>query len=157
MAAKIRCPECGTMGATKFLWMVKCPNPRCSRYDAELRAAAEKRSKVPAGNFNPAQNAIRIQYTNAEGQQRSYTGDKTTIRKRHNHISIVLAPAGRRCSFEIRRIADMSAIAASLPQEFGPAAEALSPADRQVLSFHRRRGSTSPRYEELQRKIRGTA
>lgn len=157
MAAKIRCPQCGTMGATKFLWMVKCPNPRCSRYDAEMRAAAEKRARVPSGNFNPGTNAIQIQYTNAEGQQRSFTGDRTTIRKRHNHISIVLAPAGRRCSFEIRRITNMAAIAPQLPPECSPAAAGLSAADRQVLSYHRRRGSTSPRYEEVLRKIPGAA
>ena len=59
MAGTIRCPHCGAHGATKFLWIVKCPNTKCRHYNAELAAAIEKKNRVPTGNFNPGANAMR--------------------------------------------------------------------------------------------------
>lgn len=152
MAGTIRCPHCGTHGATKFLWMVKCPSSRCRHYDAALAKEHERRHRVPTGNFNPGPNAIQVQYTNYEGEKKTYTGDRTTVRKRNNHISLVLAPAGKRCAFEISRVSNMAALT-----PFIAADDALSAADRQVLAYHRKRGSTSPRFQEVLRKIGKTS
>ncbi len=153
MAEKNKCPHCNTPGATKFLWIVKCPNPRCRHYDTAVAQDAAAKAKPaatpPTGNFNPGANAIQIQYKNHQGQNKSFTGDRTTLRKRRQHITLVLAPAGKRCSFKIDRIANMAALTPFLPPEDRLP---LSPGDRQVLTFHRKRGSTSPRYEELMRK-----
>lgn len=148
MAGTTRCPHCGTHGATKFLWIVKCPNARCRHYDADLAAAIEKKNRVPTGNFNPGANAIQIQYTNYEGKKKTYTGDKTTLHKRNKHITIVLAPAGKRCAFEVARVSNMATLMPFVPKE-----ASLTPADRQVLAYHKRRGTTSPRYEEVLKKI----
>ena len=31
----VKCPKCGTWGAKKSLWKVKCVNPSCEKYDSE--------------------------------------------------------------------------------------------------------------------------
>lgn len=150
MAGTIKCPRCNTPGATKFLWIVKCPNSRCRHYDSAVAAVASKKSKTPTGSFSPGANTIQVSYQNHAGEHRTYIGDRTTIRKRRNHLTIVLAPAGRRCSFEISRISNMATLAPFLPPE---SSLNLTAVDRQVIGYHQRHGSTSPRLEEIKSKL----
>lgn len=154
MAATIVCPQCNTYGATKFLWIIRCPNPCCRHYRAIAKtgyaATIARKATTPTGNFHPGTNAILVEYTNHEGERKNYTGDRTTLRKRRRHISLVLAPAGKRCAFEIKRIANLATLTPFLRPEEN---HELPAGDRQVLAYHRKRGSTSPRYEEVLRKI----
>lgn len=148
----IVCPECRSRGAVKAFTGVKCPNRSCRNYDASLPPSlatlptATRPGSALSGSFNPGANAITIRYRNHRGEEAEYVGDKTTVRSIHEHISVRVAPTGKRIALAKKFIQNL----AQLP----PAAAAPMPSgtDRQILSFHSRRGSTSARYEELRRK-----
>ena len=155
MWKRVTCPECRTDGAMKFLWMVKCPFRSCSRYDPSLTSAPGTPAKtastsIPAsGSFDPGEHAVQIRYRNHTGEERTYKGDRRTIRKRNNHLSVVLAPRGVRCSFHRERILNPD----ELEGAWSPVE--LTPTERQIVAYHRKHGTTSPRYEEIMRTLGG--
>lgn len=152
----VKCPVCKTRGAKQLLWMIKCPNHQCAKYDPDLALEAKSRISTAApsapltGSFNPGANAIAIRYTNAEGMEKIFTGDKTTLRSAHAHISVCLAPTGKRCSFSRDRIRNLAEIEPLIPR-----LEEMSGVERQVLAYHQAHGTTSPRYEAIKRKMTG--
>lgn len=149
------CPECRTEGAIKFLWMVKCPFRSCSHHDASLAdagAGPQEKGAPPipvSGSFDPGEHAVRIRYRNHAGEERAYTGDRRSVRKRNGHVSLRLAPRGVRCSFLIDRILN--------PDELEGlwSSVELTPVERQIVGYHRKHGTTSPRYEEILRSLGG--
>ena len=157
--SNVRCPVCGQPGAKQLLWMVKCPRRGCSKYDPDLglsmgiAGTSGTASPLPqfSGNFNPGANAIAIRYRNWEGVERSFTGDRSTLRLVSRHITVCLSPTGQRCSFSRDRFLNPGEIEPLIKQ--AEKANTLSAADRHVLSYHRNHGTTSPRYEEVKRKL----
>ncbi|MEI6810182.1 MAG: hypothetical protein WCN95_15800 [bacterium] len=150
----VKCPVCKSPGAKQLLWMVKCPHNGCDKYDPDL--ALEARSRVTAsahsvpltGSFNPGLNAITIRYRNAAGIDKTYTGDKTTVKAANAHITICLVPTGKRCSFSRERIMNLAEITPYIPP-----ADKLSSVDRQILGYHQSKGTTSPRHEAVKQKL----
>ena len=160
----VRCPSCGQAGARQsFFGGVRCPNRACGHFDAGLLADAEE---TPPGNegrryvnprtgerlpakqqpqFDPGPYAVQVHYTNFRGEQKTFTGDRRTLRRRGDHYSLRCAPSGQRLALARTRIgnlAEIEQLAAKVP----------SPREQHVLRFHRKRGSTSPLFERLRAK-----
>jgi len=51
------------------------------------------------GDFEPGPNRLEIRYRNHEGNEHTYVGDRTTVRRKNNHLVVCLAPTGQSCSF----------------------------------------------------------
>lgn len=147
--SEVKCPVCKSRGARKLLWMVRCPRNGCPNYRPGLPAAAPKPAPKPlTGSFSPGANAIVIRYTNHEGEKKTYTGDRTTIRASGKFISLLLVPTGERCSFSRDRVANMREVEPFVARE-----DLLTSVERQILGYHRKNGTTSPRFEDVKRKL----
>lgn len=148
------CPECRTKGAVKtFLSQVKCPNPLCKHYDSSaVLAPSEVSHEKPqprtsqAGVFDPGANRLTIQYRNFRGQDRQFEADRSTVRFKKRHISVCVAPTYKRIALAkkfIKNLSDMESLAVRIP---------TTGVERQILGYHKKYGTTSPRFEELLRK-----
>ena len=96
-------------------------------------------------------NAVHIRYTNHEGEDRTYTADSWSIRDRGRFISAQLAPTGRRCTFRKEQVKNMDEIKPRIDP-----VSLLSPTERQILGYHKKHGTTSSRYREIQQKLSRT-
>jgi hypothetical protein len=97
--------------------------------------------------FDPGPAAIRIQYLNFRGQQKTFTGDRTTLRAKGKHVSLRLAPTGRRVTFSKECIQNFAEVEAALGQ-----VPVLTAVETQIASYYKKHGGTSPRLEALRRK-----
>ncbi len=150
------CPECRSKGAVRdWKGAVRCRRPGCRHYDSSLLKEGRpfdvshpvaRRSHT--GSFDPGPHGVMIRYRNFEGDDVEFEGDRRTVRFRKAHISVRAAPTGRRISLAKKFIENLSDLK---PNPAFPVPEP-SRVERQILAFHHRRGSTSPRYEELRRK-----
>ncbi len=148
------CPDCRTRGAVKIAFArVRCRNPACRHYDPSLAFASVRQSlapeqprTAPQGDFNPGPEAITIRYRNYRGDDVEFTGDRRTIRFCKAHVSVRVAPTGKRIALWQRFVRDLEELRRHAPSGMPTAVE------RQILSYHRNHGTTSPRYEEVWRK-----
>jgi hypothetical protein len=131
----VACPKCGTWGARKSLWKVKCTNPSCEKYDSEY-AEAFRQSRIVGksasevfphlkGKADPNDYSLRIRYQNFQG----------------NEIT------GKRVSFRLSKIQNRNEVEPLLSENPQPLRD-----ERRILRYHLRRGSTSPAFEELRQK-----
>ena len=153
----VQCPKCGTWGAKRSLWKVKCTNPSCEKYDSEY-AQAFRQSRVvgkPAsevfthlkGKADPNDYTMQIRYQNFRGDEIIYSADPGTAYQLGEFVVVRLAPTGKRVSFKRGRIqnrGDVESIVKDNPQPSG--------AERRILHYHLRRGTSSRTFEELRQK-----
>jgi hypothetical protein len=102
--------------------------------------------------IDPGARAIRIQYLNHRGEIKTYTGDRSTLKATGAHVSLRLAPTGKRVSFSKDCIQNRPEVEQALGQGSEPSA-----VEKQILGYHRKHGTTSPRFEEVRRKFPGYA
>ena len=148
------CPDCRTRGALKTaLGRIRCRNRACSRYDEaaaqEPLGASEGASPsrpVPQGVFDPGTHRIVVRYRNFRGDDTEYVGDGRTIRFRKAHVTLRVAPTGRRIALWQKFVQNLDDLKRAAPR-----AEA-TPVERQILGYHTKRRTTSPRFEALRRK-----
>jgi hypothetical protein len=152
----VACPKCGTRGAKKSFWKVKCTNPSCEKYDSEY-AEAFRQSRIvgkPAmevfphleGKVDPRDYSLQIRYQNYLGHEIIYSADPGSAYARGEFAVVRLAPTGRLVSFKLARIqnrGDVESILNKNPQPSGY--------ERRVLRYHLRRGSSSELFEELRK------
>lgn len=162
----IVCPQCGDRGARQGLFGgVRCPNRACPNFDMGVLMQREESQTTPARAspqrpdprmgavaakparraFDPGGFRIEVRYQNFRGEEKTFVGDRRTLRRRHNHLSLCLAPTGQRVAFSrdhIRNLAELDALVSRLPNS----------RELRVLKFHTKRGSTSPLYERLRAK-----
>ena len=153
----VRCPKCGTWGAKKSLWKVKCVNPSCAKYDSEY-AAAFQQSRISGksatevfphlkGDANPNDYMLRIRYRNYRGNEIIYAADARTAYLSGEYVAVRLAPTGKRVSFKLDRIqnrGDVEPVLSNSPQPSGN--------ERRILHYHLKRGSSSAAFEKLRQK-----
>lgn len=153
----VKCPKCGTWGAKKSLWKVKCVNPSCEKYDSEY-AEAFRQTRVTGktasevfpylkGKADPNDYLLRIRYNNFRGNEIIYSADSRTAYQASEYVVVRLAPTGKRASFKLDRIQnrrDVESILSENPQPSGN--------ERRVLHFHLKHGSSSPAFEKLRLK-----
>ena len=161
----VRCPECGTWGAKKSLFKVKCINPGCRRYDAE-RAEAFQQNRVAGksarevfphlkGKADPNEYTLPIRYQNFRGDEIVYSADPTTGYQKGAHAVFRLAPTGRRVTFKLDKVQNRSEVDARLAEnQREKEREGPQPTgrERRVLKYHLRKGTTSALFEELRQK-----
>jgi hypothetical protein len=163
---RVRCPACGEAGAYQSLFGgVRCPNRACGHFDSALAASAEAASgaepgrtyrnprtgdkiikPTPAENFDPGAGAIEVRYKNFRGEDKTFVGDRRTLRRRGNHYSLRVAPSGQRLALARDRIGNLAEIEQA-------AAKVPNPREQHVLSFHRQRGTTSALFERLRARF----
>ena len=151
---QLKCPRCGTKGARKSQGQTLCPNPSCPNFDISLRAdqaRADRISSPAREDFSPLA-PVEIRYRNFRGEEKTFTAETETLRRRHNHIVAQVTPTGERISLSRDRIQNLDEVERAVPtitesQPTGPTAR-----ERQVLGYHKKHKSTSPLYEEIRAK-----
>lgn len=154
------CPLCRCRAARIARWggKVKCRNSSCKNADMEL----QRRPMPPlppaapplTGDFRPGSNGVAINYVNVDGVERSFDAERSSLRQKGEHITARVAPTGKRIALAtkwIRNLSDVQGLMARSAKT-EDALGALSPVERQILGYHRKRKSTSPRYEALLKK-----
>lgn len=154
--SKLQCPGCGTIGAQQDAQgRIRCKNPSCQYFDARSGAGATQSrtgTTVPTqGNFRPG-DPLTIQYRNFAGQERSFVAERESLVRKRNHLVGRIAPTGAKIALSRERIQNLSEVEARLPQRVAPGQDWPSPRERQVLSYHKKHGSSSPLYEKIRAK-----
>jgi hypothetical protein len=157
--AAVRCPLCGAPDARRSGDRVLCPNPMCR--NSERPAAptsggplptAAKAAAVPRGRWQPQQ-PLTIHYRNFQGVEQTYAAEADSCRRRRNHISAVVAPTGRRITLRRDRIQNLAEVEARCAGRVAEGQAEPTRRERQVLSYHRKHGTTSPLYEQIRAKF----
>ena len=153
---KIQCPECGNIGAIKTSdGLVHCKNTSCRNFDEGLAFGGPFRRRyttVPTrGHFVPA-HPISIRYANFVGQEREFSSERDSLVRKKNHIVAQVAPSGTKIALSRDRIQNLSEVEGHMPKRVEPGQSWPTGRERQVLSFHKKHGSTSARYEQLRAK-----
>jgi hypothetical protein len=169
LTTKGNCPNCGTPGAVKSGGKWRCPNSICQNFDPSLQqqsgsgavqSASGGQMQTPAsagaserlkGNFAP-QKALNIRYRNFQGQEKTFTADAGSAVRKKNHIVVRVAPTGRHISLARDRIQNLAEVEAAFAQRVDPGQDWPTARERQVMGYHKKHGSTSPRYEEVRKK-----
>ncbi|MGC1485472.1 MAG: hypothetical protein WA789_16885 [Candidatus Acidiferrum sp.] len=153
----VNCPECGTWGAKKSFWKVKCTNPSCAKYDSEY-AETFRQSRITGkaasevfphlkGKADPNDYSLRIRYQNFRGNEIIYSADPRTVYQKGEHLVARLAPTGKRVSFRLARIQNRGDVESILIENPQPAGN-----ERRILHYHLRHGTSSPAFEKLRQK-----
>ena len=152
---KIQCPSCSAPGAMKSDdGLIHCKNPICLYFDPTRRRGALRRagSTVPTqGDFRP-QHPVPIRYRNFAGQDRNFSAERDTIVRKGNHLVAQVAPTGEKIGLSRDRIQNLSEVEAAFPQQVAPGQPWPTPRERQILGYHKKRGTTSRRYEQVREK-----
>jgi hypothetical protein len=146
---KTKCPMCGTKGARTSGGRVRCPNPSCSFFDATLQRRRPR--SWGRADYSPAR-PLSIRYRNFRGQEKTFTADSESLRRKHNHIVARVAPTGRKIALLRDRIQNLTEVERALPQQDLPGQSGPNARERQVLSFHKKHKSTSPLCERIRAK-----
>jgi hypothetical protein len=167
LTGKIECPRCGTRGAKEINGQIHCPNSTCPYFSktmgkgdaARLRASVtfSQRADVPASSAidQPAEvtaGSFVIHYRNFRGQEKTFVAQAASARRNMNHITVKVAPKGRRIALSRDRILNLNEVEAAFPQRVAPGQDWPTPLERQVLNYHIKRRSSSPRYESIRAK-----
>ena len=149
---KIDCPTCGTAGARKSRdGSIRCKNQTCPNFDPSL-AMGRKIAPVPTrGNFQP-EHPISVRYINFVGQNRDFSAERESLVRKRNHIVAQVAPTGRKITLARNRIQNLGEIEPYLPHKLEPGQDWPSGRERQILNYHKKHGTTSPRYEQVRAK-----
>lgn len=159
-AIGVKCPECGTWGAKKSLFKVKCVNPSCRKYDPEYssayqlgritgKSAAEVFPDLK-GKVGPEDYSLRIRYKNFRGDEIVYSADPKSGYIKNEHLVIRVAPVAQHISFRLSAIQNRSDVESQLPKDPQPNHE-----ERKILNHHLRRGTTSRLFKEVREKYPG--
>jgi hypothetical protein len=153
---KTDCPNCGTAGARKTRdELIHCKNQTCENFDAGLvyggRLVRRYTSVPTEGDFRP-QHPVSIRYVNFVGQNRDFSAERDSLVRKKNHIVAQVAPTGRKITLSRDRIQDLSEIESYLRHKLEPGQQWPSGRERQILTYHKKHGTTSPRYEQVRAK-----
>jgi hypothetical protein len=153
---RIQCPNCGTAGARQTKDdVVHCKNPSCPYFDAALGLTGKLRrakTTIPTrGDFSP-QHPISIRYRNFIGQDRDFSAERGSIVRKNNHLVARVAPTGAKITLSRDRIQNLAELEAAMPQQVEPGQPWPTPRERQILGYHKKNGTTSPRYEQVRAK-----
>lgn len=151
----IQCPSCGAPGATRSSdGLIHCRNPQCPYFDpAQQRGTLRQAgTTVPTrGDFRP-QNAVSIRYRNYAGQDRTFSAELSSLVRKNNHLIAQVAPTGRKITLSRDRIQNLAEVEDAMPQRVASGQNWPTPRERQILGYHKKHGTTSPRYEQVRAK-----
>lgn len=151
----IQCPSCGAKHAKKSSdGLLHCKNPMCPYFDATWRSGKLRQAgtAVPTrGDFRP-ENPVSIRYRNFAGQDRDFSAERDSIHRKGNHLIARVAPTGERIALSRDRIQNLREVESEFPQQVAPDQAWPTPRERQILGYHKKHGTTSPRYEQVRAK-----
>ena len=75
-----------------------------------------------------------------------------SARRNRNHINVKVAPKGRRIVLSRDRILTLSEVERAFPQRVAPGQDWPTPLERQVMNYHTKHRTTSPRYANIRAK-----
>ncbi len=154
--AAAQCPACGTWGAKRSWFKVKCVNPSCQNYDSDFASAYQQNRIVGQfaaealhieGKASPEDYPLRIRYKNFRGDEMIYSANPSSGYIKNEHLVICVAPTGRRITFRRSAIQNRSDVESQLPK--GPLP---NPHERKILNFHLRKGTTSRLFKQIREK-----
>ena len=155
----MKCPACGTRGARKSGEAIRCINPVCQFFNPQAtpearaaRARVRAQARQPGGPYVPSGNTVSIRYRNFRDESKTFTADRSSLKRRHNHIVARVAPSWRQLSLSRDRIENLSEIDAHLPERDRSGTPQPTARERQVLGYHKKYGTTSPLYEKIRTK-----
>jgi hypothetical protein len=163
----VDCTACGNRHARASFAGIRCPNPNCENHDRALAGSHTPpsiRSREPDWARRPPSvsfaHPISVEYQNAAGERRIFTAEKDSLRVRHAHMTLCVAPTGRRIALQWSRILNRASVEQALGLGSPEGGQGAAPAGRPgptpheqyVMRFHAHRRSTSPLYETLRRK-----
>jgi hypothetical protein len=162
---QIRCPGCGDGRARQlFFGRIRCANRACAYFDPSLANRLEEKGQAEsaplyrnprtgeritkskaARSFNPGGRVIQVRYKNFRGEEKTFSGDPRTLRRRGNHISLCVSPSGIRLALARGRIFNLAELDALLSK---------TPTSREqaIMAYHKKHGTTSPLLERLRTK-----
>ena len=155
-SAVAKCPVCGTWGAKKSLFKVKCVNPSCRKYDSDYAGVFQQNRIVGklasevfhlSGKVSPEEYSLRIRYKNFRGDEMIYSAAPSTGYTKNEYLVIRVAPSGQRITFRLSAIQNRGEVESQLPA--GPLP---NPVERRILNYHLRKGTTSPRLKQIREK-----
>jgi hypothetical protein len=155
--AAIQCPSCGDADARKTDdGIIHCKNAACPYFDIGLLTKTtplqRQLSTVPTrGNFRP-KHPVSIRYVNYVGQSRDFSAELESICRKKNHLVARIAPTGRKITLSRERIQNLAEVEALLPKRVEPGQDWPTRVERQILIYHKKHGTTSPRYEQVRAK-----
>jgi hypothetical protein len=127
----------------------------CPYFDASLGPTGKLRhakTTIPTrGDFRP-EHPISIRYRNFVGQDRDFSAEIASIIRRSNHLVARVAPTGAKITISRDRIQNLAEVEAAMPQQVAPGQPGPTPRERQILGYHKKYGTTSPRYERVRAK-----
>lgn len=152
----MQCPSCGTADARKTDdGIIHCKNALCPYFDEGLLYAGGPRRRlttVPTrGNFRP-EHPVSIRYVNYVGQNRDFSAESGSIVRKNNHLIARVAPTGKKIMLSRDRIQNLADVEGAMPQQVAPGQPWPTPRERQILGYHKKNGTTSPRYEQVRAK-----
>ena len=153
---KVDCPDCGSSGAIKTGdGIIHCKNQSCQNFDSGLVTGGRlvrRYTAVPAqGGFVP-EHPVSIRYVNFVGQDRDFSAERDTLVRKKNHIVAQVAPTGRKITLSREKIKNLAEVESNMPRQVEPGQNWPTGRERQILNYHKKHGSTSPRYEQARAK-----
>ncbi|MEK7858389.1 MAG: hypothetical protein AAB320_04525 [Elusimicrobiota bacterium] len=155
------CPLCRCRAARLAPWgdRVRCRNSSCKNADMELQRQPMPPLPPPAqapltGDFQPGTGGVTIKYVNRDGEEKAFDAERSSLKQKGEHITARVAPTGKRIALATKWIRNLSDVQGLLARsaKTEDALGALTSVERQLLGYHRKRKSTSPRYEALLKK-----
>lgn len=148
----IECRNCGTPGARQTRdGTIHCKNQTCPNFDPSF-ALGRRIAPVPTrGDFQP-EHPVSIRYVNFAGQGRDFSAEQGSLVRKKNHIVAEVAPTGRKITLSRDRIQNLSEVEGHMPKRVEPGQDWPTPRERQILGYHKKNGTTSPRYEQVRAK-----
>ena len=171
-----KCPACGTPGARRSGSEIRCLNPVCQYFNPSFAPSAGSPQQTPqqaqppqgrpsgwssapgstpsAGSpSGPAPaGSVAIQYRNFQGQNKTFHADARSLHREKNHIKATVAPKSQQISLSRDRIQNLQEVERQMPQRVEAGQEWPNKKERQVLSYHKKHGTTSPLYEKIRAK-----
>jgi len=164
LTGKIECPRCGTRGAKEINGQIHCPNPTCPYFSKTMGKgdANSQRPSITIGQpadvdtgysagppMQVTAGTVAIHYRDFRGRERTFVGQAESAHRGKNHISVKVAPKGVRIVLSRDRILNLTEVEAAFPQRVAPGQDWPTPRERQVMTYHKKRRSTSPLYESI--------
>ena len=156
LSGKKKCPQCGTRGAKEIKHRIHCPNPSCAYFSklvGQTDAGPTWTTMTPSPPDHVPAGSVAVQYRNFRGLDKTFVAEIASARRSRNHIIVKVAPNGARIALSRGRIGNMQEVEAALPPGPAPGQEPPTSRERQVLSYHKNRGTTSALYRSLRAKF----
>jgi hypothetical protein len=152
---KKKCPECGTKGARTSESHIRCPNASCRHFDGTLGRGGGLRmggTRGPRRSDYSPDNPLEIRYRNFQSQEKTFTAETESLRRKGNHIIAQVAPTGEKISLSRDRIQNLVEVEEALAKSVESPLQGPTGRERQVLGYHRKHKTTSPLHEKIRAK-----